>query len=192
MVFDRTLALVKGSRPPLGFLQLLVTFLRTAPDDIFAPNDIADEIYTRIAPQLATPASDGRHVWDDLRHRKSAIAEAARVHAGFESDWNWREGVDVTNHTSMTHKAGEEAGAFEMSFDMELLDHGYMRPFALAHGLDTPEHFIERIKADPLLDLETYFRLIRVNIAWAGPIVRNEINRYLNRDSMQEFRQLLS
>src|ERR1700704_2386354 len=91
--------------PPDSFLNELVAWGRTAPDDIFAPNPHAD-IYSNVVGVLGP--------WQDLRHRRAVMLEIMRVLAGFESSWDWNAGVDVTNPTSVTPDT-IEAGAWQVS-----------------------------------------------------------------------------
>lgn len=183
--------------PPDSFLTELVEWAKNAHEDIFAPNAVPVDIFTVIKPNLATPAGadpSGTPIfhWDSFLHRKSAMLEAMRVHAGFESSWNWREGVDTTNEHSQAHIEGQETGIFQVSYDSIYLGGAAMKPFALSHGIGLVEDFIREMKEDHPLALEYYARLVRVSIAWAGPLKRHEINPYLRRDAMLEFQNLLS
>jgi hypothetical protein len=123
-----------------------------------------------------------------------------RVHAGLESSWNWKEGVDKSNVASQKNKAGEEAGIFQVSFDSTYLDSAegknIMAAFLKANGKndDTPAAFIVAMKKDHALAFEYYARLVRVSIKWAGPLlrpVRDSVYPNLSRDSMREFMRLL-
>ncbi len=169
--------------PPDSFLTELVNWGRSAPDEIFAPN-LADDIYNHVKDELGP--------WTSLLHRRAAMLEVMRVHSGLESSWNWNEGVDKTNLTSMAHIAGQETGIFQVSFDSQWLNHAAMKPFAVAHGIETPEKFIPAMKLNHPLALEYYARLMRVNVKWAGPVLRREINVWLSRSSLNEFISLLS
>lgn len=182
--------------PPQSFLEELVTWARQAPDEIFAPNATPVDIFTVIKPQLATPVGSdpsGTPIfhWNSLLHRKAAMLEAMRVHAGFESSWNWKEGVDTTNRTSMANEAGQETGIFQVSFDSLYLGNKALMPFAQTHEIDTVEKFIPAMKIDARLALEYYARLVRVSVAWAGPLIRGDVLPYLRRDSMAEFEALI-
>ena len=75
-------------------------------------------------------------------HRRAALLEVMRVHAGFESSWDWNEGVDITNPHSVAHIEGQETGIFQVSFDSVLLGHNAMLPFAQAHGIGLKYHDI--------------------------------------------------
>jgi hypothetical protein len=184
---------------PSSFIGELVQWARKTPEEIFAPNAEPVEIYTVIKSSLGTldsetPGSGKHYVWNGPLHRKAALLEAMRVHAGLESSWNWTEGVDVTNARSRRNKRGEEAGIFQVSFDSTDLCNGVMRPFAQEHNIMEPEAFIHAMKGNHALALEYYARLVRHSISWAGPLIRNgpdSIYPWLRLDAMQEFLDLL-
>ncbi len=170
--------------PPDDFLNELVAWAQTAPDDIFAPNANPADIYALIAPKLGP--------WTSSLHRRAAMLEAMRVHAGFESSWHWNEGVDVTNLASLAHATGQETGVFQVSYDSIWIDVHAMRPFAVAHAIGTVGSFIPAMKANHQLALEYYARLVRVSVQWAGPLKRHEIDPWLSRAAVDEFQGLLS
>ena len=104
-------------RPPDDFLDQLVAWGRRSPDEIFAPNPFSD-IYSSVFNSLGP--------WEGVPHRRAVMLEVLRVLAGFESSWNWNEGVDTTNPTSVTPDT-MEAGAWQVSanamdFRQELKD----------------------------------------------------------------------
>lgn len=183
--------------PPDAFLAELVEWGRKADAEIFAPNPNPYDIYAYIKPILGP--------WASLLHRRAALLEEMRVHAGFESSWKFGEGVDLTNQHSVHHKDGEETGAWQVSFDSTYIDGGalvngvwkerqvkdVMKPFAVAHGIGTVDSFIPQMKADHKLAMEYYARLVRVNVQWAGPIKRHEIDPFLSRSAVAEFMALL-
>ena len=169
--------------PPDDFLDQLVDWGKGAAEEIFEPNEFSD-IYSSIFNTLGP--------WQAPPHRRAVMLEVMRVHAGFESSWNWKEGVDVSNKSSLEHVAGQETGIFQVSFDSQGIAHGYMKSFATAHGIDTVEKFIPAMKQNHPLALEYYARLIRVNVAWAGPIIRHEIDPWLRRDAVAEFQTLVT
>lgn len=170
--------------PPESFLTELLAWGRAAPAEIFEENANPDDMYARVKPNLGP--------WESLLNRRAAMLEVMRVHAGFESSWNWNEGVDTTNATSLSHKTGQETGIFQVSFDSEWINHAAMKPFAIAHGIDTPEKFIRAMKTNHALALEYYARLVRISVEWAGPFLRREINPWLSRASVMEFQSLLA
>lgn len=185
--------------PPDSFLDELIAWAKDAPNEIFTPNDVPVDIYTVLKPVLGTlVALDGSgqpvHGWASLLHRRAALMEAMRVHAGMESSWNWNEGVDRNNATSQAHKTGQETGIFQVSFDSEWLGHNAMKPFAGARGIETVEKFISAMKKDHALALEYYARLSRISIRWAGPLLRHgddSVYPWLSRTAVAEFQSLL-
>jgi hypothetical protein len=185
MTFRATKAHVANrGTPPDSFLSELVAWGQYAPESIFAVNDVREDIYALIAPNL------GPWIFG-VSHRRAAMLEAMRVHAGFESSWNWREGVDTTNKASMENIAGQETGIFQVSFDSLYLGPEQLRPFAIKNDINGASKFIAKMKTNHPLALEYYARLVRVSIAWAGPLKRREILPYLSRDAVAEFQELL-
>lgn len=200
MKFKATKAKVHNrGNPPDSFLEELVEWARKAPNEIFAPNAVPVEIYTVIKSSLADlDGADGMghpiYGWDSLLHRKAALCEVMRVHAGLESSWTWILGVDRTNKTSMANVTGQETGIFQVSFDSLNLGNGAMKPFAKSRGIDTAPVFISAMKKDHWLALEYYARLVRVSIRWAGPLLRHgtdSIYPWLSRTAVSEFEGFL-
>ena len=91
--------------PPDDFLDQLVAWGQQAPDEIFERNNHKD-IYSSIIEVLGP--------WQGLQHRRAVMLEVMRVLAGFESSWDWNEGRDITNPTSVTPET-IEAGAWQVS-----------------------------------------------------------------------------
>lgn len=168
---------------PDSFLHEIVAWAKTAPDEIFAVNPNPADIYATVRGRLGP--------YESILQRKAVMLEVMRVHAGFESSWNWSEGVDTTNKTSMANLTGQETGIFQVSFDSVALGNSAMLPFVQQHDCPTPRPFIDKMKTDHSLALEYYARLVRVNVKWAGPIMRGEINQWLSRDAMAEFEGLI-
>jgi hypothetical protein len=171
-------------RPPDSFLVELIDWANEADQEVFAANTNPKDIYAHIKPILGP--------WRNLLHRKAALCETIRVHAGFESSWDWNEGVDTTNKTSMAHIEGQETGILQVSFDSTWLGDNAMKPYAELHGIATPSTFIRKMKEDHFLALDYYARLVRVSVQWAGPIKRHEIDPYLYEPAMLEFERLLA
>jgi hypothetical protein len=184
MSFNQTKARVSNrGEPPDSFLSTIIDWAKYADADIFSPNSNSGDIYTSIEPVLGP--------WESLLHRRAAMLEVMRVHAGFESSWNWNEGVDITNQSSMKHLEGQETGIFQVSFDSTYIANGAMKAFALENGIGTAATFIPAMKVNHGLALNYYARLIRINIRWAGPLVRHEIDPWLRRGAVEEFQTLL-
>jgi hypothetical protein len=167
--------------PPDSFLDELVSWGRTAPDDIFVPNTHAD-IYANVVGVLGP--------WQGIRHRRAVMMEVMRVLAGFESSWDWNAGVDTTNPSSTTPDT-IEAGAWQvsansMAFGQELK--GLV--FDKVGSLDGDE-FQRAMKQDHPLAMEYVARLLRRTVNHHGPVKRHEIDEWLRRDAVSEFQALL-
>ena len=183
MTFDATKQhVLNRGVPPDNFLDQLVAWGKTAPDEIFVPNDNTD-IYSNVVGVLGP--------WEDLGHRRAAMLEVMRVLAGFESSWDWTAGADVTNPDSVTPET-IEAGAWQVSansmgFGEELKD--LVR--AKAGSLDGND-FQRAMKADHPLAMEYIARLLRRTVDHNGPVKRHEIDPWLRKDAVVEFRALLA
>jgi len=176
----------RGS-PPDKFLNELVAWGRKSPDEIFAPKPPPKgrpdlDVYAQIVSVLGP--------WENLLHRRAAMLETMRVHAGLESSWKQGEGKDPDNHNP--DPKSWEAGLFQVSFDSTEIDHSAMLPFAVAHGIGTYGSFQSQMKTDINLAFEYYARLVRVSIWWAGPFRRREVQDWLSRPAMKEFQSMLA
>jgi len=101
--------------PPDSFLEELIAWGKSAPEQIFMPNPYSD-VYSSVKNTLGP--------WKSNRHRRAVMLEAMRVLAGFESSWDWNEGRDLANPDSdipETMEAGAwQVSANSMSFGTEL------------------------------------------------------------------------
>lgn len=170
----------------------LTDWIRQAPSEIFMVNNDPEDVYNRLKPILAPGG------WRSLTHRKAAMAECLRVLGCFESGWNWKEGVDTTNRTSMNYIMGQETGVFQVSFDSVRLDDAkntgddlYQCILKYCGTLDVHK-FIDLMKTDHHFALEYCARLLRNNYTWDGPILRHEIDKWLDRDAVAQFEVMLS
>jgi hypothetical protein len=167
--------------PPDSFLNELVAWGRTAPDEIFAPNPDAD-IYSNVVGVLGP--------WESIRHRRAVMLEVMRVLAGFESSWDFNAGVDTNNPTSTTPDT-IEAGAWQvsansMAFGQELKDLVLNKVGSL-----DGDDFQQGMKQDHPLAMEYVARLLRRTVNHHGPVKRHEIDLWLRRDAVVEFQALL-
>lgn len=198
MIFKETKTEVSNRGvPPDSFLTELVEWARMADASIFLPNAVPLDIYAVIRPTLGPwRLTDGEPA-PYLFHRRAAMCEAMRVHAGLESSWNWNEGVDTTNKSSMANIEGQETGIFQVSHDSFNLDHEGVLTAWLATQLqdglreDTATFIIE-MKADHDLALEFYARLVRINTRWAGPLVSGAVTHCVRPYAVEEFQRLLA
>lgn len=167
--------------PPDDFLDQLVAWGKQAPDDIFAPNNNND-VYSSVFETLGP--------WRGITHRRAVMLEVMRVLAGFESSWNWNEGRDTTNPTSITPDT-IEAGAWQvsansMNFGQELKD-------LVLHNVGTLDgnEFQKAMKENHPLAMEYVARLLRRTTRHNGPVLRHEIDPWLRQDSIEELEGLM-
>ncbi len=192
MKYQALLSVVKGrGMPPVSFLDELVVWGRTAPDEIFVPNADPQDVYGRLKPLLGP--------WRSMLHRRAAMCELLRVLAGFESSWRWTCGVDTTNARSQRLITAQETGVFQVSWDSLGLDlagpdqvddlHQCVMRYCGTLGVKT---FIDKMKTDHAFALEYAARLLRNSYFWDGPITRHEIDSSLSREAVEELMGLLS
>lgn len=182
--------------PPNSFLDELIAWAKGAEHAVFLPNDVPKDIFgvihDTLGPWYLTPGEPEPYLF----HRRAAMCEAMRVHAGFESSWNWREGVDKTNQTSMHNIEGQETGIFQVSWDSTRLGTGKPMIVYLERHLATaatnPHEFVNAMKEYHSLALDYYAHLVRVNTRWAGPLLRGEILPQLRQPAVEEFVRLLA
>ncbi len=167
--------------PQDDFLDQLVAWGKDAPDEIFEANAFSD-IYSSVFNTLGP--------WQQPPHRRAVILEVLRVLAGFESSWNWNEGVDTNNPSSNTPDT-MEAGAWQvsansMNFGNELKD------LVLANvGTLDGTAFQKAMKQNHPVAMEYIARLLRRTTHHNGPVLRHEIDPWLRRDAVTEFAGLM-
>ena len=182
--------------PPDDFLRELVEWAKTAADDIFAPNALAD-IYSKVKAELGP--------WMGLRHRKAVMLEVMRVLAGFESSWDWTEGVDTSRLGGDTPE-NSEAGAWQVSYDARRLA-GSLTDLLLGKQITTGIEFQRAMKFNRPLAMEFVARLLRHNTKHNGPLYKgseraairrslrgaeHSIYPWLSRAAVAEFERQLS
>ena len=173
--------------PPISFLNELIGWAQTAPDFIFAPKLAPvgkpdPDVYASIKPELGP--------WTSFLHRKAVMLEILRVLAGFESSWDWKEGRDITNSTSGTPET-EETGIFQVSCNATHFDPSLKEYVIQTIGARNCRWFIMAMKADHRFAIEFAARLLRFTCRHNGPVLRKEINPWLRRDAVAEFRSYL-
>ncbi|HEU0174771.1 MAG TPA: hypothetical protein VFV58_10950 [Blastocatellia bacterium] len=167
--------------PPDDFLDQLVAWGKTAPDEIFAPNAVMD-VYSSVFSTLGP--------WQGLLHRRAVMLEVMRVLAGFESSWRWNEGRDTTNPTSVTPDT-IEAGAWQVSANSMNFGQELKNLVLMKVGTLDGTAFQKAMKQDHPLAMEYIARLLRRTIRHNGPVLRHEIDQWLRRDAVAEFQSLL-
>jgi hypothetical protein len=191
-VFNREIA-------PSSFLTELIDWARSAPDELFAPNDHFD-IYSKVKAELGP--------WTGLLHRKAVMLEVMRVLAGFESSWNWTEGVDTSKSVGNTAE-NAEAGAWQMSYDARKTS-APLAALLVASGIHDGIAFQHAMKTNHLLAMEAEARLLRDNTKHNGPLYKGDerkatwptrpslwdakesIYPWLSRDAVAQFQTLLA
>lgn len=188
--------------PPAAFIQEMVEWAKTAPDDIFdrTPTVGNRDVYNKVFADLGP--------YGNLIHRKAVMLEVLRVLAGFESSWRHGEGVDVSRRSPTTAE-NAEAGAWQTSYDARRLDPS-LAEFLKARGIDNGHEFQQKMKTDHALAMEFVARLLRVNTRHNGPLYKGaerkatwpsrpklwaadeSIYPWLNRDAVAEFTALLA
>lgn len=184
--------------PPDSFLLELVDWGRTAPAEIFAPNPNPADIYAEIKGTLGP--------WRDLAHRRAAMLEVMRVLAGFESSWDWNEGIDTTRVSRDTAE-NSEAGAWQVSAD-SLAFGSDLRELLLRHiparEVGSGLAFQRHMKLNHILAMEYVARLMRHTAKHNGPLYKDRhkfkpalrgeehsIYPWLRQDAVAEFERLL-
>lgn len=185
--------------PPAAFIQEMVAWAKVAPDDIFdrTPTVGSKDIYNKVFADLGP--------YEDLTHRKAVMLEVMRCLAGFESSWDWQEGVDTSRLGDDTPE-NSEAGAWQVSYDARRLDHALaklLRDKGISDGIT----FQRKMKFDHPLAMEFVARLMRINTRHNGPLYRgserdiirrslrgeeHSIFPWLRREAVAEFRALLA
>ena len=167
--------------PPDSFLNELVAWGRTAPDEIFAANTATD-IYSNVVGVLGP--------WQGIRHRRAVMLEVMRVLAGFESSWNWNEGVDTHNPNSTTPDT-IEAGAWQVSADSMAFGQELKDLVRNKVGSLDGDDFQQAMKQDHPLAMEYVARLLRRTVNHHGPVKCHKIDPWLRKDAVVEFQALL-
>lgn len=166
---------------PDDFLDQLVAWGKSAPDEIFAQNSVSD-IYSSIKNTLGP--------WRNINHRRAVMLEVMRVLAGFESSWDWNAGQDINNPTSITPETIEsgawQVSANSMNFGQELKDL-VLKEAGILDGTA----FQTAMKENHPLAMEYVARLLRRTVHHHGPVARHEIDAWLRRDAVEEFEDLL-
>jgi hypothetical protein len=171
----------RGTAPDL-FLAHLVDWGRVADPLIFAYNEVAD-IYSSVKNVLGP--------WDDLLHRRAVMLEVMRVLGGFESSWNWSEGRDMASSSPPTAYT-VETGLWQVSANAMFFGDD-LKKLVFGHtGTLDGEAFQVAMKSDRILAMEFIARLLRHTTHHNGPVLRHEIDPWLRRDAVDEFRELIA
>ena len=170
----------RGSAP-IAFLNELTDWGKSSSEEIFAINGKVD-IYSRVSRELGP--------WNGPRHRRAVMLEVLRVLGGFESSWNWKAGVDVTNPNSNT-PCTEEAGIFQCSADSIHFSPSLRALVVRAGGDDNCDNFRRVTKENHVFAMEYCARLLRETVMHHGPVRDRHINSWLRRAAVEEFMSYL-
>lgn len=168
--------------PPNSFLEELIAWGKTAPDELFAGLNAVD-VYASIAHVMPSPLAD-------LKYRRAVMLEVMRVLAGFESSWRWNAGRDITNPTSVTADT-IEAGAWQVSANSMAFGDDLKELVKQRAGATDGETFQKVMKTDHTFAMEYIARLLRHTVKHNGPVKRHEIDEWLRQDAVKEFVALL-
>ena len=135
------------------FLTELAGFGKTAPDEIFAPNNHFD-IYNKVFDELGP--------YPTLAYRKGVLLEVMRVLAMFEGSGNWKTGVDSSRRSDTTNE-NAEAGAWQVSWNNRKLDPS-LKTFLSDNGIDDGVEFQQRMKSDHMLAMNFIALLLRIDV----------------------------
>ncbi|SHG98648.1 hypothetical protein SAMN02745157_0104 [Kaistia soli DSM 19436] len=169
-------------KPPVSFLEELVSWGAGAPEEIFLRNDRHD-VYSSVRDELGP--------WTDTLDRKATMLEVLRVLAGFESSWDWNAGRDTTNPSS-NQPCTEEAGIFQCSGNSMDIDPSLRHLLQTVAARSDCDTFRAVMKANHDFAFEYTARLLRFTVNHHGPIKGKHVNPWLSRDAAGEFRQMLA
>lgn len=190
---ETRLPVYNRGRPPVDFLEFIVDWAVSAPDEIFERNSKAD-VYSHLFYKLGPWRAE-----NFISHRKAVMLEVLRVLAGFESSWDWSEGRDVgAGDQSICEK---EAGILQCSGNS-------MRGFPLAgrwarqeFGITDCFQFRAIARQDKKFAIEYCARLLRETVRHHGPLKRiqhiendsrrHSIHPFLSRPAVDEFLSFL-
>lgn len=179
-------------RPPVDFLEALIEWGRSAPDEVFEYS-MRYDVYSHVKHRLGP--------WKSLAHRKAVMMEVLRVLGGFESSWHWSAGVDI-GKTEQRTACTEEAGIFQCSGNSMNFDPS-LRALLKERSTKTDcKAFIKTSKGDYAFALEYCARLLRFTIKHHGPLKRknhsrvnsrhSSIHPFLSRQAVAEFEATLT
>lgn len=192
--------------PPDSFLDEFIELARKEPDELFAPRPAPKDAQgnPRPDPDIYSKVRDELGPWDDLLHRRAVMCEVRRVLAGFESSWNWKEGVDTSRLGGDTPE-NSEAGAWQVSYDARRLA-PELATLLTANNIHNGIDFQRAMKFNHALAMEFVARLMRNNSKHNGPLYKGDerlvirsslrdakhsIYPWLSRAAVAEFRSLL-
>jgi hypothetical protein len=183
-------------RAPTEFLTYIVDWARDAPDALFDYNDAAD-VYAHVKYKLG-PWKEGS---DFLVHRRAVMCEVLRTLCGFESSWDWEEGIDMSaNHGRPYDRPKQtwEAGILQASAD-SMSAYASCKAYAAEHGIGVKDYddFRALSMRKGVFPIQYGANILRSTYKHHGPLKRTEndtanpqsssIHPYLSRGAVEEF-----
>ena len=170
--------------PPERVVRDIISFVKSAPDAVFAVNDKYD-VYSLVRPVLGP--------YESLKHRRAVMADVLIVLAGWESTWNYKQDRDMSaNNTSA---CTEEAGIYQTSgdssyfgADLKLLQNQKCSGWA---GKTMCNKFIVCTKNDIGFAHEYTARLLRHTTKHHGPLLRGDVSKGLSKACVKEIEGVL-
>ncbi|MCQ0986616.1 hypothetical protein [Jiella marina] len=187
-------------RAPESFLDFIIDWAKQAPDALFEYNDNPD-VYSWVRYKLG-PWKEGS---DFLRHRKAVMLEVLRTLCGFESSWDWEEGIDQSANDGKPYERDEdewEAGILQASSNT-LRQYAPCRIYAQSFGIGVEDHtkFREFSMKKGIFPIQYGAIILRQTYRHHGPLKRTEnntrnplkssIHPYLSVDAVDEFERFL-
>lgn len=187
---------------PVSFLTELVQWGKSADESIFAPN-ARFEIYSKVNPELGPFVRP--------LQRRAVMLEVMRVLAGFESSWDWTEGVD-TSRLGKDTPENAEAGAWQVSYNARNVNPEMMHVILRFSGareilINSGAVFQRITKEYHTFAMEFVSTLMRYNTKHNGPLYKgderlairsslrgpqNSIYPWLRKSCVAEFESLLA
>lgn len=173
---------------PASVLKDIILVIKNAPSEVVAPNSNYD-VYSSVSAQLGP--------YKNEIHRRAVMVDILRTLGGFESSWDYSEGIDVTNGSSALNKCNEEAGIFQTSGNSMAFDNSLKVLFksecSSYSGSTDCIKFIKCSKTNPdrKFVIEYTARLLRFTTRHHGPVLRKEINPWLRRDCVAAVEKIL-
>lgn len=187
-------------RAPSDFLSFLVDWSREAPDQLFDYNERQD-VYAHVSYKLG-PWKNGSGF---ITHRRAVMCEVLRTLCGFESSWNWEEGIDKSANNGRPfdrHIREWEAGILQASSN-SMYSYEDCASYAAEHSIGITDHkaFREHSMKKGVFPIQYGALILRATYKHHGPLLRtanntsdpqrSSIHPYLSIGAVREFEEAL-
>lgn len=167
---------------PNSFLNNFIEIAKSSPNDWYQVNQEINDVYNLIRPKFGP--------WKNIIHRKAALLECMRVLGGFESSWDWNEGVDTTNPTSNTDET-IEAGLWQISYNSRYFGPD-LKKLLLNFNITNGNNFQIVTKTNHSFAFEYAVKLFRHTIGHNGPLKRKEVLPWMKQECIDELIEIIS